>query len=94
MRDGNYPVLRWETYLHQVPGGMISNLGPQLRQVGKEAQLQQALEETSRVRVEFGYPDEVCAVATRTCEQVVAAIRAGAEPYDTVWRRWLESAAG
>ena len=46
----------YETYLHQVPGGMISNLGHQLRQVGKEAQLQEALEETSRVRVEFGYP--------------------------------------
>jgi oxaloacetate decarboxylase alpha subunit len=46
----------YETYQHQVPGGMISNLGHQLRQVGKEAQLQQALEETSRVRVEFGYP--------------------------------------
>jgi oxaloacetate decarboxylase alpha subunit len=35
---------------------MISNLGHQLHQVGKEAQLQEALEETSRVRVEFGYP--------------------------------------
>jgi oxaloacetate decarboxylase alpha subunit len=46
----------YETYLHQVPGGMISNLGHQLRQVGKEAQLEEALEETSRVRVEFGYP--------------------------------------
>jgi len=46
----------YETYLHQVPGGMISNLGHQLRQVGKEAQLGEALEETSRVRVEFGYP--------------------------------------
>ena len=45
-----------EIYQHQVPGGMISNLGHQLRQVGKESQLQQALEETSRVRVEFGYP--------------------------------------
>jgi oxaloacetate decarboxylase alpha subunit len=45
-----------EIYQHQVPGGMISNLGEQLRQVGKEAQLAQALEETSRVRVEFGYP--------------------------------------
>jgi oxaloacetate decarboxylase alpha subunit len=44
------------TYQHQVPGGMISNLGHQLRQVGKEAQLQQALEETGRVRVEFGHP--------------------------------------
>src|SRR5436309_4438412 len=46
----------YETYLHQVPGGMISNLDHQLRQVGKEAQLKDALEETSRVRVEFGYP--------------------------------------
>jgi oxaloacetate decarboxylase alpha subunit len=46
----------YETYLHQVPGGMISNLGHQLRQVGKESQLEEALEETSRVRVEFGYP--------------------------------------
>src|SRR5437764_7322751 len=45
-----------EIYQHQVPGGMISNLGEQLRQVGKEAELEHALEETSRVRVEFGYP--------------------------------------
>jgi oxaloacetate decarboxylase alpha subunit len=45
-----------ETYQHQVPGGMASNLGHQLSQVGKEDQLPQALEETSRVRVEFGYP--------------------------------------
>jgi len=46
----------YEIYQHQVPGGMISNLAHQLAQVGKEAQLQEALEETSRVRVEFGYP--------------------------------------
>jgi oxaloacetate decarboxylase (Na+ extruding) subunit alpha len=43
-------------YQHQVPGGMISNLAEQLRQVGKEAEVGRALEETSRVRVEFGYP--------------------------------------
>jgi oxaloacetate decarboxylase alpha subunit len=46
----------YATYQHQVPGGMISNLGHQLGQVGKEGQLQRALEETGRVRVEFGYP--------------------------------------
>ena len=45
-----------EIYQHQVPGGMISNLGHQLRLVGKEARLPEALAETSRVRVEFGYP--------------------------------------
>jgi oxaloacetate decarboxylase alpha subunit len=46
----------YEQYLHQVPGGMISNLGHQLRLVGKESQLQEVLEETVRVRAEFGYP--------------------------------------
>ena len=43
-------------YQHQVPGGMISNLGFQLRQVGLERKLQQALEETIQVRAELGYP--------------------------------------
>jgi oxaloacetate decarboxylase alpha subunit len=43
-------------YQHQIPGGMISNLGHQLRQVGKETELAQALEETARVRVELGHP--------------------------------------
>jgi oxaloacetate decarboxylase alpha subunit len=43
-------------YVHQVPGGMISNLRHQLREVGAEAKLPAALEETVRVRAEFGYP--------------------------------------
>jgi oxaloacetate decarboxylase alpha subunit len=46
----------YATYQHQIPGGMISNLGHQLRQVGKETELAQALEETARVRVELGHP--------------------------------------
>ena len=43
-------------YLHQIPGGMISNLGHQLAQVGMEDRLQQALDETARVRTDLGYP--------------------------------------
>lgn len=43
-------------YLHQVPGGMISNFRHQLRLVGMEDKLQAALEEAARVRAEFGYP--------------------------------------
>jgi len=43
-------------YQHQVPGGMISNLGHQLAQVGMEDRLQQALDETARVRTDLGYP--------------------------------------
>jgi oxaloacetate decarboxylase alpha subunit len=43
-------------YLHQVPGGMISNLRHQLAQLGMEEKLGEVLEETVRVRAEFGYP--------------------------------------
>jgi oxaloacetate decarboxylase alpha subunit len=43
-------------YVHQVPGGMISNLRNQLREVGAEDRLPAALEETVQVRAEYGYP--------------------------------------
>jgi pyruvate/oxaloacetate carboxyltransferase len=41
---------------HQVPGGMISNLTRQLREVGMEDRLKEILEEIIRVRKEMGYP--------------------------------------
>ncbi len=41
---------------HQVPGGMMSNLTRQLREVGMEDRLNAILEEVVRVRKEFGYP--------------------------------------
>ena len=46
----------YSQYLHQVPGGMISNLRHQLRVVGLEHRLEETLEEATRVRAEFGYP--------------------------------------
>jgi pyruvate/oxaloacetate carboxyltransferase len=41
---------------HQVPGGMMTNLTRQLREVGMEDRLEEILEEVVRVRKEFGYP--------------------------------------
>ncbi len=41
---------------HQVPGGMISNLTRQLREVGMEDRLNEILEEIIQVRKEMGYP--------------------------------------
>jgi pyruvate/oxaloacetate carboxyltransferase len=41
---------------HQVPGGMMTNLNRQLREVGKEDLLPQVLEEIIQVRRELGYP--------------------------------------
>ncbi|GHU80861.1 hypothetical protein FACS1894191_7020 [Clostridia bacterium] len=44
------------TLLYQVPGGMLSNLVSQLKQAGKEDQLDAVLQEIPRVRKDSGYP--------------------------------------
>ena len=46
----------YSQYLHQVPGGMISNFRFQLGNVGMEDRLPQTLKETARVRADLGYP--------------------------------------
>jgi len=43
-------------YIHQVPGGMISNLRFQMQQAGMGDRLDEVLEEIARVRADFGYP--------------------------------------
>jgi pyruvate/oxaloacetate carboxyltransferase/biotin carboxyl carrier protein len=43
-------------YEHQVPGGMMTNLTRQLREVGMEQRLDEILEEVVLVRKELGYP--------------------------------------
>jgi oxaloacetate decarboxylase alpha subunit len=43
-------------YIHQVPGGMISNLKFMLAQRGAEHRLEEVLEEVSVIRQEWGYP--------------------------------------
>jgi oxaloacetate decarboxylase alpha subunit len=60
-RQDGHPIGRpaefdYAQYLHQVPGGMISNLRHQLRVVGMEDKLEATLDEAGRVRAEFGYP--------------------------------------
>ncbi|MGH7824836.1 MAG: hypothetical protein ACREQ7_06630 [Candidatus Binatia bacterium] len=46
----------YSQYLHQVPGGMISNMRHQLKIVGMEHKMEAALEEAAHVRADFGYP--------------------------------------
>jgi oxaloacetate decarboxylase alpha subunit len=43
-------------YVHQVPGGMITNLQFMLSQRGMEHRLEEVLEEVSVIREEWGYP--------------------------------------
>lgn len=42
--------------IYQVPGGMLSNLLSQLKQAGKEDQLEEVLKKVPRVRKDAGYP--------------------------------------
>ena len=50
---GEYNLFQFE---HQVPGGMMTNLTRQLREVGMLDRLDEILEEVVVVRKEFGYP--------------------------------------
>ncbi len=42
--------------VHQVPGGMVSNLVSQLQELGAADRLKEVLEEIPRVRADLGYP--------------------------------------
>jgi len=53
---GKTPEYDYAQYVHQIPGGMISNLRYQLGRVGMEHKMDQTLEEAAQVRADFGYP--------------------------------------
>jgi oxaloacetate decarboxylase alpha subunit len=46
----------YSQYIHQVPGGMISNLHHQLNTIGMLHRLPQVLDEAVQVRADLGYP--------------------------------------
>jgi oxaloacetate decarboxylase alpha subunit len=80
-------------YLHQVPGGMISNLRHQLRTMGMENRLQETLEEAGRVRAEFGYPIMVTPLAQFVGSQAAVNIITG-ERYKEVTDQSIQYALG
>jgi oxaloacetate decarboxylase alpha subunit len=80
-------------YLHQVPGGMISNLRHQLRTMGMEHRLQETLEEAGRVRAEFGYPIMVTPLAQFVGSQAGINVITG-ERYKEVTDQSIQYALG
>ena len=48
-----------QTLRYQVPGGMLSNLVSQLKEMGQEDKYEQVLEEVPKVRKDFGEPPHV-----------------------------------
>jgi oxaloacetate decarboxylase alpha subunit len=80
-------------YLHQVPGGMISNLRHQLRTMGMEERLTETLEEAGRVRAEFGYPIMVTPLAQFVGSQAAINVITG-ERYKEVTDQSIQYALG
>lgn len=70
-------------YSHQVPGGMISNLRSQLKDMGMEDRIDAVLEEAGRVREDLGYPILVSPFAQFVITQTVINVVQG-ERYATI----------
>lgn len=80
-------------YVHQVPGGMISNLRHQLKAAGAENKLAEVLEETVRVRADFGYPIMVTPLSQFVGTQAAINIISGTR-YQTVTDQAIRYALG
>jgi oxaloacetate decarboxylase alpha subunit len=80
-------------YLHQVPGGVISNLRHQLRLIGKENKLSETLEEAARVRADFGYPIMVTPLSQFVVSQAAINVIIG-ERYKEVTDQVIQYALG
>jgi pyruvate carboxylase subunit B len=63
--------------LHQIPGGMLSNLVSQLREQNAMDKFSQVLEEVPRVRAELGYPPLVTPTSQVVGIQAVLNVLAG-----------------
>jgi oxaloacetate decarboxylase alpha subunit len=80
-------------YIHQVPGGMISNLRFQLGNAGLADRLPAVLDEIGRVRADFGYPIMVTPYSQFMGAQAVMNVLAG-ERYRTVSDEIIQYAIG
>lgn len=80
-------------YIHQVPGGMISNLRFQLRTAGIGDRLNEVLEEIAQVRADFGYPIMVTPYSQFIGAQAVMNILSG-KRYKLVSDELIEYALG
>jgi oxaloacetate decarboxylase (Na+ extruding) subunit alpha len=90
---GKTPEYDYGQYVHQIPGGMISNLRYQLRRVGMENKIDQTLEEAAQVRAEFGYPIMVTPLSQFVGSQAAINVIVG-ERYKEVTDQTIEYAMG
>ncbi|TAN23595.1 MAG: biotin carboxyl carrier protein [Actinomycetota bacterium] len=97
-REDGFPVghpLEYDygQYVHQVPGGVISNLRHQLRQMNIEHRLPEVLEESVRVRQDLGYPIMVTPFSQFVVSQATINVLSG-ERYKLVTDEVIKYALG
>ncbi len=66
-----------DVIVHQIPGGMMSNLIAQLKQLGKLDKLDEVLDEVPRVRADLGYPPLVTPLSQIVGTQAVLNVVSG-----------------
>ena len=90
---GKTPEYDYAQYVHQIPGGMISNLRHQLSRVGMENKIDETLEEAAQVRADFGYPIMVTPLSQFVGSQAAINVIIGAR-YKEVTDQTIEYAMG
>jgi oxaloacetate decarboxylase (Na+ extruding) subunit alpha len=91
--SGAPATYRIDHYLHQIPGGMISNLRHQLQQAGVADRIPEVLEEVVRVRADFGYPIMVTPLSQFVGSQAAVNVISGSR-YGVVTDSSIEYALG
>lgn len=70
-------VIDAQVMSHQIPGGMISNLTSQLRDMGELARLPEVLKEIPNTRRDLGYPPLVTPISQMVGSQAVSNVLTG-----------------
>jgi pyruvate carboxylase subunit B len=81
--ESEYAGTDTSVQVNQVPGGMMSNLSSQLRQLGAVDRIQQVLAEIPRVREDLGYPPLVTPSSQIVAAQAVVNVLSG-QRYGTI----------
>lgn len=80
-------------FVHQIPGGVISNLRFQLAELGMADRLHEVIEESVRIRADLGYPIMITPYSQFMCTQAALNVSTGAR-YEVVIDELIRFAQG
>ena len=80
-------------FVHQIPGGVISNLKFQLAEIGLDARMDEVIEETIQIRQDLGYPIMITPFSQYMCTQAALNVSTG-ERYKVVIDELIRFAQG